>query len=297
MIELLPMRTFILTVELGSLIAVSKVLHISSAAISKQLTKMESDLGVQLLLRSTRRVELTKIGIRYYEQCKHVLEEVDALTHLISAEKQLPSGSLKIISGRHFATSFIVPYLKEFLIKYPNIDIHLELAERMADLDNEDLDVQIGMSVSATGNVIQKKIATTRYCYCASPSYLKKHGIPFKPQDLAKHHYLTHSMRHPCNQLVFSNQDVITVNPYVHVNDAEMLVQLVKDGVGIAKLHEYVVHPSIQSGECVEILAPYSQEIIPLYVAFPQRRFVLPKIRAFVDFIVDKVNLSRRTFK
>lgn len=282
-------KTFILTSELGNLAAVAKKLNVSPAAISKQLTKLEEELGIQLLMRSTRRVELTEVGINYCLQCKRILEEAEAASALISQIKEVPSGSLKVVSGRHFASSYIVPYVQEFLSKYPQIELNLELAERTPDLNQEAIDVLIGMSISATGDVIQKRITTTSYALCASPRYLKQFGIPQKPADLKKHRYITHSMRNPDNQLIFRNQE-ITLIPYIRVNDAETMLKFALEDLGIVKLHCYVVQKYLEKGTLQEILTAYKNEEIPIYVTYPMRRYVPSKVRCFIDFVLEKIS-------
>ncbi|MBA3816887.1 MAG: LysR family transcriptional regulator, partial [Parachlamydiaceae bacterium] len=192
--DFIHMKTLVLISELGNLALTARKLGISPAAVSKQMTSLEEELGLQLLKRSTRKIEFTEVGINYCRQCRRVLEEVEEATALISQIKRVPNGILKIVSGRHFAFEYIVPHIKEFLSKYPEIELHLELAERIPDLNAESIDVLIGMSISATGDAIQKRIATTLYSLCASSSYLKQYGTPIKPSDLKNHRYISHSM-------------------------------------------------------------------------------------------------------
>jgi DNA-binding transcriptional LysR family regulator len=287
--DLSQIKTFVLTSELGSLAAVARKLGISPAAISKQLTRLEEELGLQLLVRSTRRIELTDVGLKYCLQCRRILEEVEAASALVSQVKAVPHGILKIVSSRYFATAYIIPYMKEFLLKYPKIEINLELAERYPDLNLEAIDVVIGMSISAIGDAIQKRIATTSYSFCASPHYLKQFGIPRKPGDLKNHRYITHSMRKPDNELLFHNKEVVTIVPYIRVNDAQTMLNFALDGLGIVKLHHYVVKEHLKQGVLQELLSTYSNSEIPIYVAYPQRRYIPSKIRCFIEFIAEKV--------
>lgn len=283
------METLVLVADLRSLAAVARKLGISAAAVSKQLTRLEEGLGMQLLVRSTRKIELTDAGINYCLQCRRVLEEVEAASTLISQINATPCGVLKVVSGRHFASSFIVPHMKEFLMKYPKIDFHLELAERIPDLNTEAIDVLIGMSISTTGDAIQRKIATTSYTLCASPAYLKSFGMPKKPKDLKKHRYIAHSMRKPDNELLFRGKEVVTLSPYIRVNDSQTMLNFALDGLGIVKLHHYVVKEDLERGNLKEVLAAYKDTNIPIYVAYPQRRFVASKVRCFIDFITKKI--------
>ena len=287
--DLSQMKTFVLTSEFSSLAAVARKLGLSPAAVSKQLTRLEEELGLQLLIRSTRRIEFTEVGVNYCQQCQRILEEVETANALISQVKAEPSGVLKVVSGRHFAASYIVPYIKEFLSKYPKIELNLELAERVPDLNLEAIDVLIGMSISAAGDAIQKKIATTSYTFCASPAYLKQFGIPKKPNDLKNHRYITHSMRKPDNELLFHDKKVITVIPYIRVNDAQTMLNFALEGLGIVKLHHYVVKEYLDRGELQEVLPAYNNSKIPIYVAYPQRRYISSKTRCFIDFIAEKI--------
>lgn len=288
--DLSQMETFVLTSELSSLAAVARKLGVSPAAISKQLTRLEEELGLQLLVRTTRHIELTEVGVSYCLQCRRILEEVEAASALISQVKAVPYGILKVVSGRHFATSYIVPHMREFLTMYPKIELNLELAERVPDLNLEEIDVLIGMSISATGNAIQKRIATTTYSLCASPEYLQQYGIPEKPVDLKNHRYITHSMRKPDNELIFSGKEVITVTPYIRVNDAQTMLNFALNGLGIVMLHHYVVKEHLERGTLQRLLTPYSHAEIPIYVAYPQRRYIASKVRCFIDFIIGKMN-------
>jgi DNA-binding transcriptional LysR family regulator len=284
------METFVLTSELGSLAAVARKLKISPAAISKQLTRLEEEVGLQLLVRTTRRIELTEIGTRYCLQCRRILEEVDAASALISQVKVAPSGILKIVSGRHFAKSYIVPHMKEFLTKFPKIELDLELAERIPDFNLEAIDVVIGMSISATGDAIQKRIATTSYVLCASPEYLKKFGVPKRPSELKDHRYLTHSMRKPDNELMFHGKESVTLKPYIRANDAQTLLDLALDGLGVVMLHHYVVKEYLEKGFLKELLPTYYGGDVPIYATYPQRRYISSKVRCFIDFIVEKLS-------
>lgn len=288
MTDFSQIKTFVLVSELGSLAAAARTLGVSPAAISKQLTKLEEELGLQLLLRSTRKLELTEVGINYCFQCRRILEEVEAASALISQIKVVPNGALKVVSGRHFATSYIVPNVKEFLLKYPKIELNLELAERIPDLNTEAIDILIGMSISATGDVIQKRIGTTSYSLCASPDYLKQFGIPKKPEDLKNHRYIAHSMRKPDNELIFHNKEVVALTPYLRVNDTETMLNFALDGLGVVKLHHYVVKKHLEQGLLHELLSSYNTSEVPIYVAYPQRRFIASKVRCFIDFITEK---------
>lgn len=295
MVSIAQMKALVLVSEKGSLVAASRELGISPAGISKQLILLEKELGLQLLTRTTRCVEFTEIGKNYCDQCKRILEEVDVASALVNQIKTIPYGHLKVVSGHYFASLYILPYLGEFLSLFPNIHIDIELAERLPNLDEEAIDVLIGMSIPSTGNVIQKQITTTRGCFCASPDYLHKFGTPKNPKDLLNHRHIIHSMRNPSNILSFPNKENIIITPYVCVNDSQAMVKLAQEGLGIIKTHYPLVNELLNKNILIELLPAYIEKDIPLYVAFPHRRYVSSKTRSFIDFTLNKVKL-RNTF-
>lgn len=271
--EIHQIETFVLVSEVLNLAAVARKLNISSAAVSKQLTHLENELGLQLLNRTTRKVTLTDFGVSYALQCRRILEELAEASALVSNIKSEPSGKLRVVSARYFAKKYIVPRLKDFLKKYPKIELDLELAERIPDINEEGIDLLIGMSISASGTVIQKRIKSTSYSICASPLYLKKHGKPKNETELKNHFYIGHSMRKE------------EFKATLLLNDTESMLSLAISGVGIVKMHRYMVEEFIQSGELIELFE--GKQDVPLYVAYPQRKFISSKVRCFIDYFSD----------
>lgn len=285
-------ETFVLVAEKGSLAEAAKKLKISPAAVSKQITKLESDLKVQLLARSTRKVALTDMGRAYLGQCRRILEEVNAAETLVAQMTATPSGTLKVCSPPHFAARYITPHLPEFCTLFPEIELHLDIVERFPSLQTENLDVMIGASISAGGDAVQKRIATTRYTICASPEYLKIHGTPKTPEELIHHKCLAHSGRSPMDRFYLQNRREVAFHPHLSVNDAGTLARLAAIGMGIVQLHFYVVREAIQVGKLVPILEEHTRRDVPIYLALPPKRYTPGKVRCFVDFISEKLAQS-----
>lgn len=287
--EALPfLQSFVNVVELGSFALAAKKMKISTSAISKQINKLEEILGLQLLVRTTRTMILTPPGTLFYEQCKNILMRVEEAQDAIGELHAKPQGRLNVVAARYFAKQFLNPNIDQFLDKYPEIYLNLEWAERVPDMEKEGVDVLIGMSMQPeSSSVIQKKLMSTRYVFTASPSYLQRYGTPKNPAELSTHRYLTHSMRKLNSALLFTNHEPVQIKPYLQVNDAETLLDFTLRGMGIMKTHEYVVRQSLDQGRLLEILQPFSQEEVPIYVAYPQRRILSRKIRCFIDFVQE----------
>lgn len=279
-LDLSLIQTFVKVAENRSLRVVADILDISPAAVSKHITRLEESLKVQLLHRSTRSITLTEIGQDFYEQSLRILAEVDIGTALIQRDREVPEGLLKVLSGRHFAQKYLIPYISQFLDTYPHIKITLDLSERIPNFDEELIDVVVGMSRSLPGNPIQKRIGSTHYLYCASKEYCQKYGVPETIDQLTSHRIISHSMR---------TWEQNEVAPFLAVNDAETIAQLVLQGIGVAKLHHYVVEDAIKNGDLIALFPSKKNEGLPLYAAYPNRRFVPSKVRAFLNFLETKM--------
>jgi DNA-binding transcriptional LysR family regulator len=286
-------RIFVAVVEEGGFAAAARRNQISPAAVSKQVAALEEEVGVPLLRRSTRAVALTEPGRLFYEQSQRILEEVNEARALAMQMRAEPAGLLRVFSGRHFARRYIIPALSDYVSKYPLVDLDLHLVERMPNMERERVDILLGMSVSAAGDVIQRCILRTRYVFCAAPAYLETEGPIERPADLRQHRFITHSMRQPNDVLEFQGGQELSLKPFLRVNDTETMRTLALEGLGVIKVHEYVVSQDLADGRLVECLEGYTKEELPIWLAYRQQRHVPPKLRSFIDFILTRTHGSR----
>jgi DNA-binding transcriptional LysR family regulator len=283
------LETFFQVASEGSFAKAARRLDVSTAAVSKKIALFEKELGVELIKRSTRSFALTTWGELYFDHCKTIIAQIKEGEDLVAFSRSEPSGILRVTAGRYFSERYIIPNLAEFVQLFPKVRLELELAERMPDLEKENIDILIGMSMSGASDCIQKKIARTRYVLCASPSYLAKHGTPQSPDDLVGHSYISHSMRSP-DLISFKTGKKIRLEPLLRLNDTQAMLHCALAGMGIVKLHDYAVEEAVAQGELVEILEEYRDDALPIYVCYLQRKYVAPKIRCFIDFILAKLN-------
>jgi DNA-binding transcriptional LysR family regulator len=287
--KLNQIETFYWVAMYGNFAKAARELGVSTAAVSKQISALEHKLGASLIARSTRRFALTELGAAYFEQCRKIVAQLKEAEAFMAASKGEASGALRVTAGPHFSEHYIVPHLSEFMRLYPKIQLDLELAERMPDLEEEGIDVLIGMSMSGPPNCVQKKIAETKYVLCASPAYIAKHGMPQNPEDLVGHKYITHSMRLPEDVIHFRGGKEIRLDPVLRLNNTMAMFQCAQSDIGIVKLHDYVVTQAIQGGRLVEILGKYMGPALPIYVCYQRAKYVAPKVRRFIDFVLGKL--------
>jgi len=286
------LRAFTAIVEQQGVSAAAQKLGLTKGTVSKQVSSLEHALGVDLLHRGSHTPHLTEAGHIFYRQCQTILASVQEAEELLAGWKQQPKGPLRILAGRHFAARFITPHLNTFYEKFPEVTLHIELGERIAVLQLEDIDIMVGMSLSGPEDCIQKRLVATRYAYCASPDYLSRHGPIQQPGDLTRQHYITHSMRQPADRLEFSDGTSVTVTPVLYSNDAEQMLQAALQGMGVVKLHHYVVAECLQHGELVEILGKYNTEKLYLNLCYRSQKYLSPAVRQFIRFMEANISLG-----
>lgn len=280
---------FVEIAEAGSLSSVAKKKGVSAAALSKQIASLEQRLKISLFHRSHRRMTLTEIGEDYLKRCRTILEAVENANDIISQAHTEPRGMLKIVSGRYFAERFIIPYLAEFQNLYPKVMIDIEVAERTPDLKGENIDIAFGMSNAWSQDLICRKVAISRHVLCASPAYLNEYGIPQAPHELVQHKYITHNLRSAGNVLKFSDKQEVVLKPILQFNDARSMLQAALHGAGIISLNHYILEEAIDNGQLIPVLEAYANSPRPVYLFYRKNRYVEPKLRSFIDFILKKM--------
>lgn len=284
--------TFITIIEENGFASAAKKQKISTAAVSRQIATLEQALGAQLLHRTTRRLALTEIGREYYQQCKKTLGELQAAEEAVLGSHKEATGLLHVLSNRYFSEKFILPRLPLFMQQNPKLRIRIEVAERFPDLKTEEIDLIFGVSMEGPPSLIRRKVATTRYVFCAAPEYLKKHGVPQTPVDLSKHNYITHNMRIPDNILKFERNQEIYIEPILGLNDSRSMLDCAIHGIGIVRLHDYIVKEALSSHKLIEVLPEYNQVELPVFLYYQQSRYLQPKIRKFIDFFIQSLDNS-----
>lgn len=278
-------QTFITIVEEKSFAAAAHKLGLSTAAVSRQIARLEEALGTKLLQRTTRKISLTDSGEQYFLHCKNALNELTAAQAIIANKKNEPEGVLRVMSNRYLAFTHILPRLADFMKQYPKLQVDLELAERLPDFEKEKIDLALGLSLEGPADSIRKRVATTQQIVCASPGYLKKHGTPKTPADLETHHILAHSgSRELATKISFKNKKEIDVKPIFYVNDAQALLACALKNMGIIKLRDYMVQDALEKKQLVEVLESYREPAQSIYLYYPSSRYLPIKIRFFIDF-------------
>ncbi|OGB20541.1 MAG: hypothetical protein A3I66_05670 [Burkholderiales bacterium RIFCSPLOWO2_02_FULL_57_36] len=290
--RLAEMMTFAKVVETKSFSEAARVLATSKSLVSKQVSNLESALGVRLLHRTTRRMSLTEIGAAYYEHCVRIAHEIDAAGETVSQLQVEPRGVLRITSPVIFASLHLAPALRTFLLRHEQVEVELNASDRVVDIVDEGYDLAIRITDHPTATMVARKIAPVRWVTCASPEYLKRNGVPGTPQDLNNHQCLVYqgipALRSGWRYRVGNKEVTLQISGRCRVNSSEVLLQMALDGMGIVLFPTYVLGPLLKSGRLKQILPEYvANADTSLYATYLPNRYMQPKVRAFIDHLLD----------
>lgn len=283
---------FVRVAEMGSITAAARSLNVSLSVASQRLKRLEQRLGVRLFYRTTRRLKLTPEGAVLLEQGRPLLEDLDALTTGLARAGREISGTLRVTMPAAFGRRYVSPLLPRFLARHPALDVHMIVADQMLDLAREGLDLAIRIGALEDSSLVSRKIATNRRILCAAPSYLRRHGTPRTPEDLASHACLVLWGRNgPIDSWSLRGADgrehVVHVRGRLQSNSGEVIRDAVLAGEGIALLSTWHVCDDLRTGRLRTVLPDYALPESGIYAVMPQRRLVLPRVRAFVDLLVE----------
>ena len=285
------MMLFARVVENGSFSGAARALNHSPSAVSKQISQLEDRIGLRLLNRTQSGIALTEEGRVFYERCSDVASTVTETETLFEAMASRPKGVLRVASSATFGRIHILPLLPDFLEKYPEVSVRLEITDRAVDLVEEEFDIAIRLSEQLENEtLIARKLAPNRRVLVAAPSYVAAHGLPETPRDLAAHNCLRLNTIARWNDWSFGSADgevSVPVTGNFETNTTDAVYQAVLSGLGVARLSTYLVGQDIRDGRLVRLLPDYTQQGSDIYAVFSDKRNIAPKARRFLDYLAD----------
>lgn len=288
------MKTFVRAVEANSFSAVAREMEMTQPTVSKQIAALEEYLGVQLLRRSTRSLNLTDEGARFYQHCQRILEVV-AEAEASVGRQQKPSGLLRVSCPVSFGRFQIVPRLKEFLGRYPDIKIDLLMADHFIDLVEEGVDLSIRIGNIQDTSLILQQIGITKRVTIGSVSYFKQAGEPQTLDDLIHHNCIVYTQHKTGNEWHFQKEKgviKVSVNGNFQTNNSTAIREAVLSGLGIAVSPVWLFADAINQGELKIVLKDYQPTLLPIYALYRRGRFHPAKVRCFIDFLAAEFKLD-----
>ncbi|MET0256159.1 MAG: LysR family transcriptional regulator [Luteibacter sp.] len=287
-INLNRLAVFVALVRAGSFTAAAEQLGTTKAMVSQHLAKLEEELGVTLLIRSTRRMALTDAGERFHEDCARVLADAeDAITRLGEC-RDTPMGTLRVTAAGDHGIAVVAPALAEFAERYPQVRVELSVTDSITDLIAERFDLAIRLGWLRDSTLRATRLASFRQCLVASPGYLARHGTPGVTADLSMHRWIAVTVLASPTRWTFTDADgaehAVQTRAVASANSAAAAYRFVLEGLGISVLPDYVVAADVAAGRLIALLPDHSLPEGGVHAVYPGRQPPV-KVRAFIDLL------------
>lgn len=290
--DLAALRAFIAVVEAGSFHAAAERLGGSTAAISRRVSGLEQALGVRLLHRTTRRLDLTEAGRRYHADLAVILESLDAADERARSGSESLSGLLRVAAPLSFGVQRISPLIPRFLAEHPQLQIQLLVEDQYTDLLANGMDLAIRIGRLDDSSLIATRIGQVDRIFCASPDYLARMGEPSDPRELIHHACLHYNLIRDREEWTFNldgQAQGLAVHGPLSANNGEVLREAVLQGMGIALLPDFLVDQALAEGRLKAILRQHQPAAYGLYAMRPSRQFTAARVSRFIAFLGENL--------
>jgi DNA-binding transcriptional LysR family regulator len=283
-------------VKQGSLSAAARELGVTPASVSKRLAKIEESLGVALVRRTTRRLSLTDEGEVFLANARRILTELEEMEQQVAQSRLAPKGLLRVNAPLGFGRTYITPIVSRFVKRYPEVEVQLQLTDHPLSLIDDTFEIGIRFGEIPDARLIARRIAPNRRLVCAAPSYLKAHGVPKVPHDLAHHNCIVLRQNETAYGLWrFSKgkqTETVKVRGTLSSNDGEVALNWVLAGHGLMLRAEWDVAKYVRTGRLVILLEDYATEPADIFAVYSERQARSPRVRTFTDFLVKSFTQS-----
>lgn len=290
---------FVRVVESGSFTRAADSLEISKAAVSKYVNRLERRLGARLLHRTTRRLTTTEAGRTLYARSAAALVELAEAENDVAQLTQKPGGVLRVTAPTYFGVTQLVPQLRHFRARYPEVALDLDLSDRIVDIVKERFDVAVRISALRDSNLVATRLAPAPLVVIGAPAYFRRRGRPATPADLAKHDCLGYSILQKPDEWAFRTRQGkrfrVKVKSPVRCNNDFALKQFALDGLGLALFPRFFVEAELASGRLVPVLEDHGAPELAINAVYETRRHLLPKLRVFLNFLTERFGVGAAT--
>jgi DNA-binding transcriptional LysR family regulator len=287
------MQVFVGVVEAGSITAAAERLNLAKSAVSRRLAELEAHLGVSLIQRTTRRLNLTDSGRAFYARCVAILADLEEAESAVSQAHDALKGQLKVALPLAFGLLHLAPLVQEFMARHPEVRLELDFNDRQLDLMQEGFDLAVRIATLADSSLVARRLVSIRHIACASPAYLVRRGTPRRAADLAQHDCLAYSNVRDPALWNCQGPDGAPVQVRVPVrlaaSSGEFLMRAALAGEGVVLLPTFYVHEALRAGQLVPVLADHVWPELAAYAVYPPTRHLSNRARALIDFLVERL--------
>jgi LysR family transcriptional regulator, regulator for bpeEF and oprC len=284
---------FIRSAQYQSFSEAARQLSMSPSAVSRAVARLEEDLGIRLLQRTTRSLTLTEDGTKYFDRCGQLLDELEAVELEVKQSQSMPMGVLRLNLSIAIGKMYIAPRLPAFALQYPDLKLNVSFSDRISDMVEEGIDATVRVGVSTDSRLMMQAVAKAYAVTCAAPSYLQQAGIPAQPEEIAHHRCVNFVLPQTRREIEWKFERdgkamSLAVDSYLQFDYAEALLAAACAGAGIIQAPKYIVADAIARGELQPILMDFgSRETKPIAVVYPQKRYLSAKVRVFLKFMAE----------
>jgi len=279
---------FVAVAETGNFTRAAKRLGISTAQVSRQISALETRLSTRLFYRTTRRVSATEAGEIYYQHCRQVLEALEEAERSITNMQLVPRGRLKLTAPVTYGEKSIAPLLNDFVMRYPELEVEVNLTNQTLDLVAEGYDLAVRLGKLEDSTLMARRLASRTLYVCASPAYLSARGTPHSLSELAHHNCLLGNLDYWRFQEAGQPRNV-RVSGNIRCDSGRALLDAALKGIGIVQLPDYYVKRALDSGALVPLLTHYQEDDDGIWAVYPHNRHLSPKVRMLLDFFVESL--------
>ncbi|WP_027966223.1 LysR family transcriptional regulator [Halomonas halocynthiae] len=281
-------EAFVEVVRHGAFNAAAEHLKVSSSHVSRLVSQLENHLGITLLYRTTRRIRLTEAGELYYQRCHHLFEAFSEAEAAVKELQEQPIGLLSLTSATTFGERFIAPLVNDFMQLHPQLSVRLHLTNRQVDIIDEGFDIAIRMGAMNNSTLIARRLCERREYIVGSPDYFTHYGQPHTLSELSRHRCLVGSRPHWRFDVEGVRRDVRVDGP-LQGNSGAALLDATLKGLGMAQLPGDYVDTYLASGQLLSVLDSYRHSDTGVWAVYPHHRHRSPKVRQFIDFLVERI--------
>jgi LysR family transcriptional regulator, regulator for bpeEF and oprC len=289
--KLKSLMIFLRSAQHQSFSEAARQLSMSPSAVSRAVARLEDDLGIRLLQRTTRSLTLTEDGATFYQRCQQILDELEAVELEVKQSQSKPKGTLRLNFSIALGKMYIAPRLSQLAAQYPDLVFNVSFSDRMSDIIEEGIDATVRVGSGSDSRLVMQALGTAYPITCAAPSYLKQAGMPEIPQAIAGHRCVNFVLPQSGREITWKFEQegtaiALPVQSYLQFDYAEALLEAAVEGAGIIQAPKYIVAKAIQQGKLHPILMNYaSQEGTVIAVIYPQKKYLPAKVRVFIEFM------------
>ncbi|MFN0041165.1 MAG: LysR family transcriptional regulator [Burkholderiales bacterium] len=293
-VNLNRLAAFVAVVETGSFTAAAERLGLTKAMASQHVSRLESELGVALFTRTTRRVVPTEAGSAFYADCARVLQDMDSAISRLAGNPASPSGLLRVTSSDDYGAAVVVPALAAFQEKFPEVRVDFSGTDKVIDLVAGGYDLSIRTGWVREQNLRSVQLGSFEQMLVASPAYVHRHGVPRQPKDVAAHRWIAFTLLRSPYTWTFAPKrgtpKTVRVSAAISTNGSASLRAFLREGTGISVLPGHMAVPDIQAGRLVHLLPEWRLPSGGIFAVYPNVRFTPVKVRAFIDFFRERLD-------